>query len=46
MLNCSINFHLGFYEISVWTDSVDQDKTAQTVSMLERFTDFFKQVKD
>ena len=38
-LNCSINFHIGFYKMSVrtdrqtdrQTDSVDQDQTAQTV---------------
>ena len=30
-LNCSINFHLGFYKTSVLTDNVDQDQTAQTV---------------
>ena len=46
MLNCSINFHLGFYEMSVWTDSVDQDQTAQTVIMLESFINFFQQDKD
>ena len=30
-LNCSINLHLGFYKMPFRTDSVDQDKTAQTV---------------
>ena len=28
-LNCSINFHPGFYEMSVQTDSVYQDQTVQ-----------------
>ena len=37
-LNCSINFHLGFYKMSVRTDSVDQDQTAQTVQSDVGFT--------
>ena len=28
-LNCSVNFHPGFYEMSVQTDSVYQDQTVQ-----------------
>ena len=28
-LNCSFNFHRGFYEMSVQTDSVYQDQTVQ-----------------
>ena len=29
-LNCSINFHLGFDELSVQTDNVCQDQTVQS----------------
>ena len=36
--NCSINFHLRFYKMSVQTDSVDQDQTAQTVQSDVGFT--------
>ena len=32
--------------MSVWTDSVDQDQTAQTVIMLESFINFCQQGKD
>ena len=37
-LNCSINFHLGFYKMPVPTDSVNQDQTAQTVQSGVGFT--------
>ena len=38
-LNCSINFHLGFYKCqSGQTDSEDQDQTAQTVQSDVGFT--------
>ena len=37
-LNCSIDFHLGFYKMSGQTDSVVQDQTAQTVQSDVGFT--------
>ena len=39
-LNCSINFHLKFYKMSLsgQTDSMDQDQTAQTVQSDVGFT--------
>ena len=37
-LICSINLHLGFYKMSLQTDYVHQDQTAQTVQSDVGFT--------
>ena len=37
-VNCSINFHHGFYKMSIWTDNVYRDQTARTVQSDVRYT--------
>ena len=37
-VNCSINFHPGFYKMSARTDNVDQDQSVQTVQSDVGFT--------